>query len=58
MIRASFSQERMTPYPVRGRLYIPEETKVISVIEEEEVKKRLPACNAYPHHDLDARLRK
>jgi hypothetical protein len=37
MIRDSFSQERMTPYPVRGRLYIPEETKVISVIEEEEV---------------------
>lgn len=29
IIRASFSQERMTPYPVRGRLYIPEESKVL-----------------------------
>jgi len=28
IIRASFSQERMTPYHVRGRLYIPEESKV------------------------------
>jgi hypothetical protein len=29
IIRASFSRERMTPYPVRGRLYIPEESKVL-----------------------------
>jgi hypothetical protein len=28
IIRASFSQERMTPYHVRGRLYIPEGSKV------------------------------
>jgi len=28
IIRASFSQEGMTPYHVRGRLYIPEESKV------------------------------
>lgn len=29
IIRASFSQERMTPYHVRGRLYILEESKVL-----------------------------
>jgi len=29
VVRASFSQERMTPYPVRGRLYIPDESKVV-----------------------------
>jgi hypothetical protein len=29
IIRASFSQDRMTPYHVRGRLYIPEESKVL-----------------------------
>jgi hypothetical protein len=29
IIRASFSRDRMTPYQVRGRLYIPEESKVL-----------------------------
>jgi len=29
IVGVSFSQETITPYPVRGRLYIPEESKVI-----------------------------
>lgn len=29
IVRASFSQEKMTPYAVRGRLYIPGEAKVL-----------------------------
>jgi hypothetical protein len=59
IIRASFSQERMTPYHVRGRLYIPEESKVSyqskdgkgeKVFDALEWLAAMPAC-ACPHAD-------
>ncbi|MFO7740313.1 MAG: transposase [Desulfatiglandaceae bacterium] len=43
IVRAFFSQERMTPYLVRGRLYIPEESKVIYQAKDGKAVKAFDA---------------